>query len=115
MTDLALRDRVTVTGPDTWTFLQSLLSQDLEPIADGDTRPTLLLTPQGKVDVVADITRAGDDAVLTTDAGWGRHLADTLGRYKIRTKVDIAVEEAAPLDVAAAADAEQARSRPAPR
>ena len=92
------RDRVTVTGPDTWTFLQSLLSQDVDGMAEGETRRTLLLTPQGKVDVLADVTRSGDDAVLTTDPGYGRHLADALIRFKIRTKVEIAVEDAAAAD-----------------
>lgn len=110
MTTLATRrDRVTVTGPDTWTFLQSLLSQDVDALGDGETLPTLLLTPQGKVDVVADIARRGDDAVLTTDPGWGEHLADALTRFKIRTKVEIRVEPAAPVDDATATADEQAR------
>lgn len=105
----ARRDRVTVSGPDTWTFLQNLLSQDLDGLADGESRATLMLTPQGKVDVVARITRAGDDAVLTTDPGWGEHLAAALTRFKIRTKVDLAVEPAPPVDAAAAASEEVAR------
>jgi hypothetical protein len=103
MTALAeRRDRVTVTGPDTWTFLQSLLSQDLDALADGEDLPTLLLTPQGKVDVVARIARRGDDALLTTDPGWGQQLADSLTRFKIRTKVEIAVEPAPAVDEATA-------------
>ena len=93
---------MTVTGPDTWTFLQSLLSQDLDALADGEDLPTLLLTPQGKVDVVARIARRGDDALLTTDPGWGQQLADSLTRFKIRTKVEIAVEPAPSVDEATA-------------
>ncbi len=103
------RDRVVVTGPDTWTFLQSLLSQDLDGLADGETLPTLLLTPQGKVDVLADITRRGEDAVLTTEPGWGEHLGAALTRFKIRTKVDIAVEAAPAVDDTVAAAEERAR------
>ena len=103
MTALELRrDRVTVTGPDTWTFLQSLLSQDLDALGDGDDLPTLLLTPQGKLDVLARIARQGDDALLTTDPGWGQQLADSLTRFKIRTKVEIAVEPAPVVDEATA-------------
>jgi folate-binding protein YgfZ len=110
MTDLATtQDRVTVTGPDTWTFLQSLLSQDLDALGDGEVLPTLLLTPQGKVDVLADIVRRGDDAVLATDAGWGQHLVDALTRFKIRTKVEITVDLAEAVDAAAAAAHERAR------
>ena len=90
----APRDIVTVAGPDTWTFLQSLLSQDLDGIADGERRATLLLSPQGKVDVVAGVTRVGDDAALDTDPGFGEQLATSLGRFKIRTKVEITVAAA---------------------
>jgi folate-binding protein YgfZ len=103
------RDRVSVSGPDTWTFLQSLLSQDLDALDAGATQPTLLLTPQGKVDVLAGITRDGEVAVLTTEPGWGRHLADALTRYKIRTKVEITVDAAAAVDDATAAAEEQVR------
>ena len=103
------RDRVTVSGPDTWTFLQSLLSQDLDGLADGDTRPTLLLTPQGKVDVVATITRRGDNAVLATDPGWGARLAEGLSRFKIRTKVEITVDPAPEVDDVTAATEERER------
>ena len=103
------RDVVRVSGPDTWPFLQSLLSQDVEGLADGERRPTLLLTPQGKVDVVAGITRVGDDAVLDTDPGWGDRLATSLGRFKIRTKVEIAVELAPTPDAATVAAEEAAR------
>jgi len=103
------KDRVTVTGPDTWKFLQSLLSQDLDVVGDGETRPTLLLTPQGKIDVLADITRRGDDAELTTEPGWGEHLAAALTRFKIRTKVDITIDPAPPVDDATAVAEERTR------
>jgi len=99
--DTDRRDRVRVHGPDTWTFLQSLLSQDLDALGDGEVLPTLLLTPQGKVDVLADLTRDGDDAVLATEPGYGGHLADALTRLKIRTKVEFVVHDAPAADDAA--------------
>ena len=84
-------DLVRVTGPDTWTFLQSLLSQDVLTIADGERRAALMLTPQGKVEVLLGVTRDGDDAVLDTDAGWGERLLGLLRRYCIRTEVEMTV------------------------
>jgi folate-binding protein YgfZ len=69
----------------------------------------MLLTPQGKVDVLADITRRGDDAVLTTEPGWGEHLGASLTRFKIRTKVDIAIDAAPAVDDATLAAEERAR------
>ena len=103
------RDTVRVTGPDTWTFLQSLLSQDVANLADADSLPTLLLTPQGKVDVVGVITRIGDDAVIDTDPGWGERLIASLSRFKIRTKVELTLEAAPEVDAAALASEESAR------
>ena len=103
------RDRVRVAGPDTWTFLQSLLSQDVANLADGDSLPTLLLTPQGKVDVVGFITRVGDDAVIDTDPGWGERLVAALSRFKIRTKVELSVEPAPEIDADAIAAEEATR------
>jgi folate-binding protein YgfZ len=89
VTDLPSPAVVAVRGPDTWTFLQSLLSQDVEDLADGESRPALLLTPQGKLEVSLTVRRSGDGAVLETDAGWGARLATLLGRYRIRTQVEI--------------------------
>lgn len=103
------RDIVRVSGPDTWTFLQSLLSQDLDGILQGEHRSTLLLTPQGKVDVFASITRDGDDAVLETDPGWGEQLVASVTRFKIRTKVELALSGAEAVDAETFADEEAAR------
>ena len=49
--DRSDRGFVTVTGPDAFSFLQALVSADLDPLADGDAVHSLLLTPQGKLDV----------------------------------------------------------------
>ena len=101
---MSRRDLVTVSGPDTWTFLQSLLSQDLDGLVEGERRVTLMLTPQGKVDVLAGITRNGDDAVLDTEPGFGDQLVASLTRFKIRTKVEFAVTAAPELDAAGLAE-----------
>ena len=80
---------VVVHGPDATSFLQSLVSQDLDVIADGATARSLLLTPQGKLDVVFRATRVGDDWWLDTDAAYGPRLAESLNRFKIRVKAEI--------------------------
>ncbi len=106
---MSRRDVVTVSGPDTWPFLQSLLSQDLDALTEGERQWTLLLTPQGKVDVLAGIAHVGPDAVLDTDPGWGQHLVDALTRYKIRTKVELALEPAPDADAVTGAREEAER------
>jgi folate-binding protein YgfZ len=84
------RDTVTVSGADALTYLQGQLSQDLLSMEIGDRRWTFLLQPTGKVEVLAAVTRAGDDAFLfDTEFGFGDLLMARLARFKIRVKVDI--------------------------
>ena len=42
------RGFVVVTGPDAFSFLQALVSADLDAVADGDAVHSLLLTPAGQ-------------------------------------------------------------------
>lgn len=86
------KDVLRVSGPDTWSFLQSLLSQDVLGMEQGERRSALMLTPQGKVEVLLGIEREGDDALLDTDSGWGEALKNVLSRYKIRTAVEVSLE-----------------------
>jgi folate-binding protein YgfZ len=84
------RDLVVVSGPDATSFLQSLLSQDLDPVAVGETVPSLMLQPQGKLLVILRATRTAEDAwSCDCEPGYGAVLAAALGRFKIRVKVDI--------------------------
>jgi folate-binding protein YgfZ len=80
---------VVVSGDDATSFLQSLVSQDLDPIADGSGAHSLLLQPQGKLVVEFRALRVGDEWWLDCEAAFGALLAATLTRYRIRVKVDI--------------------------
>lgn len=84
---------VAVRGPDATSFLQALVSQDLEPVGEGETVAALLLHPQGKLDVAFRATRLpadrGDTWWLDTDADHGPRLAARLASYRIRVKVDV--------------------------
>lgn len=83
------RDVVVVSGPDAFSFLQSLVSADLDPVADGDVVDSLLLTPKGKLDAVFRLARVGDEAWLDCDAGFGAQLAASLDRFRIRVKAEV--------------------------
>ena len=87
--DRSPRGLVVASGPDATAFLQSLLSQDLDPVVDGEHAPALLLTPQGKLDVALRALRVGDEWWLDTDAEYGPRLAAALGRFRIRVQVDL--------------------------
>lgn len=91
---------VVVTGPDATSFLQSIVSQDLDPVGVGETVPSLLLQPQGKLAAAFRATRrasggqgtaggAGDEWWLDTEAGVAERLAAGLARFRIRVQVEI--------------------------
>lgn len=92
-TFVAVRDPwglVVVSGPDATPFLQSLVSQDLEPIEVGGSASSMLLTPQGKLDVLFRITRAADtEWWLDTEPEYGPHLAGSLTRFRIRVQAEV--------------------------
>ncbi len=87
--DRSDRGGVLVTGPDALSFLQALVSADLDPLVDGQGTRSLLLTPNGKLDVAFRLLRVGDDAWLDCDPGTGEQLAASLNRFRIRVKAEV--------------------------
>jgi len=88
------RDVVTVEGPDATSFLQGQLSQDITPLRSGQDAAALLLEPDGKLTALVRVTRIGDHAyLLDTDAGFGDVAAARLCRFRLRTKVEVAVAQ----------------------
>ncbi|MGH8985147.1 MAG: YgfZ/GcvT domain-containing protein [Acidimicrobiia bacterium] len=86
------RDVVVVSGPDALGYLQSLVSQDLDGLTEGQVVHSLLLTPQGKVDVDFWLVRKGDGAWLVCEGGFGEQLEESLRRFKIRVQVEVALD-----------------------
>src|SRR5271157_5201138 len=98
MTDKAalLEDRgvVRVSGDDAVSFLQGLLTNDVEKLQPGEACYAGLLTPQGKIlfdMIVVSIARdSGAAFLLDCAAAQAADLAKRLGFYKLRAKVAIA-------------------------
>ena len=87
--DQSARDRVTVSGADAQTYLQSQIAQEIRDLTVGAARWTFVLDPSGKIDVIARIQRTADDVfVLDTDAGFGETLLARINRFKIRVDAD---------------------------
>ena len=94
------RDLVVVKGPDATSFLQSLVSQDLDALAVGASAPSLLLSPQGKLLVDFVALRVDENTWwLVCEGGFGEPLAAGLNRFKIRVKADVHEEPVAALAV----------------
>lgn len=92
---------VEVAGPDAFTFLQSLASQDLDGMTIGESRHSLLLEPQGKLVADFTVSRVGDETYwLRCESEVAPLLTAGLSRFKIRVKVDI-TDRSAELDAIA--------------
>jgi folate-binding protein YgfZ len=87
--DRSDRGFVLVTGEDARSFLQALVSADLDPLGDGMAVPSLLLTPQGKLDVAFRLLVVGDDVWIDCDPGFGAQLKASLDRFRIRVKAEV--------------------------
>jgi len=91
-----LEDRgvVSVSGADATSFLQGLLTNDVEQLDPGEARYAALLTPQGKIlfDMIVVRAPGGDEPSYLVDcaAAQAADLAKRLGFYKLRAKVVVA-------------------------
>ena len=84
------RDTVVVRGPEARGWLQGQVSQDLGALAVGHSAETLVLSPQGKVEVYCRATILADDLVLLdTETGYGGVLSERLGRFRLRVRADL--------------------------
>ena len=88
------------TGADAASFLQGLLTNDVERLEPGEARYAALLTPQGKILFDMIVVRApdADGAAYLLDcaAAQAADLAKRLGFYKLRAKVAVADAERQP-------------------
>ncbi len=89
------RDYVAVTGPDAESYLQAMVSNDVEALAVGDACEALLLTPKARVIAPLVVLRRGvDDFLLLTEEGLGERVRSTLLRSRFAMKCEIESEVA---------------------
>ena len=92
------RGIVRVSGEDAASFLQNLLTNDVEALGPHEARYAALLTPQGKILfdflVVHAPADAGASYLLDCDGARASELAKRLSLYKLRAKVVVADESA---------------------
>jgi hypothetical protein len=87
---LPSRALVSIAGEDWRSFLQGLLTQDVETLKAGEVRFAALLTPQGKL--LFDLFLVGGANGCRLDVAAERRVAliQRLTIYKLRAKVEIA-------------------------
>lgn len=91
---LSDRGLVRIDGDDSIKFLNGLLTVDIAQLQPGAARYAALLTPQGKIIVDGLVVRPTDEDgggyFFDCPRALARTLADRLGFYKLRAKVEIA-------------------------
>jgi folate-binding protein YgfZ len=87
-----------VAGEDAAGFLQGLLTNDVESLAEGEARYAALLTPQGKILsdflVLRLFAEVGATFLVDCAEAQAADLAKRLGFYRLRAKVAISNESA---------------------
>ncbi len=78
-----------ISGADARTWLQGLVTNDVEHIAAGEARFAAFLTPQGKIIADFFIVPDGDGLLLDCAAELSSALAKRLSMYKLRAQVAI--------------------------
>lgn len=83
------RSLIRVSGPEAMSFLDNLLTQDLERLAEAGVLYAALLSPQGKVLCDMLLWREGDGVVIETAPSRAPDLLRRLTMYKLRAQVAI--------------------------
>jgi tRNA-modifying protein YgfZ len=87
------RGFVGVRGPDAATFLQRIVSNDVEGLAVGASCDALLLTPKARVIAPLRVLRRGEeDFLLLTEPELAATVGDRLLRFRFAAKVEIEIE-----------------------
>lgn len=83
---------VRVSGSDARSFLQGIVSQDIEKVRAHRAAYSAFLTPQGKYLHDFCIAEFDDDLLLDCEAGRADDLVARMSRYRLRADVTLAVE-----------------------
>jgi len=87
------RGFIRLKGQDAKTFLQGLITNDVEQVSPEKTIYTALLTPQGRYLFDFFISQQDEDLLLDVDFNRLPDLVSLLKKYKLRSQVDIVAEE----------------------
>ena len=90
---LPSRALVALGGPDWRSFLQGLITQDVETMAAGEARFGALLTPHGRLLYDLFVVGRDDGAWLDVEAQHREAVIQRLTMYRLRAKVEIAADD----------------------
>jgi tRNA-modifying protein YgfZ len=89
------RALIRLQGPDWRSFLQGLITQDVEGMGHGELRYGALLTPQGRLLYDLFIRADGEGALLDVSRAGREALFARLKMYRLRAKVELSLDDGA--------------------
>ena len=86
-------DVLRAEGPDAAAFLQAQLANDVRSIGPSGWQWNCYLTPQGRVQSVFPLFLAGSDVfLLAIPGGLAQAVRERLARYRLRSRLELAVD-----------------------
>ncbi len=89
LVDLSAREQLRVTGPEAVSFLQGMVTNDVEGLAAGASCYAAVLTVKGGMVGDVRVLRRADDLVLDTGPGRGATVKDFLNKYLISEDAEL--------------------------
>src|SRR5947207_14311598 len=86
---LTSRALIALDGPDWRSFLQGLITQDVETLTPGEARFGALLTPQGRLLYDLFVVGRDEGCWLDVEAEHRAAIIQRLTMYRLRAKVGI--------------------------
>src|SRR3974390_1967641 len=93
--DASAREVVRLTGPDRVSFLQGMVTQDVEGLPLASVADAALLSPKGAMVADARVVRRANDLLLLTEPGYGPVVRGALEKYLISEDAELADDTAA--------------------
>lgn len=87
--DLSSWRKIAVSGTDALTWLNDLVTADLQDLAPGVARGALLLSPTGRVRAQFTVVMAGGGVLLLQDPGQPDPVDQILARYVLSSDVEL--------------------------
>lgn len=87
------------TGPDTVSFLQGIITQDVESMPIGSVARSMLLEPRGKLASLMWLLRGEDRVGIVTTTDLLEETMSSLSRWRIRVDVEFEIDDRPVYDV----------------
>lgn len=90
---IASKSFISIKGEDSTDFIQNIISNDIKKVTDNNCVFASLLTPQGKFLFEFIIFKTKNIFLIETNSELKKELFNKLYNYKLRSKVEIKIEE----------------------